>query len=195
MTVEIRPLNLADVLHVCSRMRQQDWEEVLNLLPRAVSKAETVAMICMQVTKIGFVAVIDGEPAGVVQIAEILDGTYRIGMFGTNRLPEVALDLACAFFDCVPDMLDEGATYCEAQADALHDEAHKFLRFVGFSKRAILPGYGSHGRDIALFTMTKGEAHVHGRRWRRISNARSSTNNGAGIGSDPGAAGISEAAG
>jgi hypothetical protein len=187
--ITVEPLALRPVLAVCERMRQQDWEEVLNALPKSVTRAETVAMIVMQ-SKLGWVASIDGDPAGVLQLGEILDGTWRIGMFGTNRMPEVAAALACQLADIVPDLFEDGARYCEAHADALHAEAHKFLTFVGFRKRAILPGYGSHGADIALFTFTKDDQHVfYGRRWRQLRNFGAHVS--AGNGGDPVAAGIS----
>ena len=190
MAVTVEPLSLRAVLSVCERMRQTDWEECLNALPRSVTRAETIAMIVMQ-SKLGWVASIDGDPAGVIQLGELIDGTWRIGMFGTNRMPEVAVALALQLADVVPDLFEDGARYCEAHADALHLEAHKFLTFVGFRKRAILPGYGSHGADIALFTFTKEDQHVfHGRRWRKLRS-----NAGADVsgrdGGDPIAAGIS----
>lgn len=193
MAITVEPLSLRGVLHVCENMRQSDWEECLNALPKSVTRAETVAMIVMQ-SKLGWVASIDGVPTGVIQLGEILDGTWRIGMFGTNRLPEVAAHLAVQLADVVPDLFADGARYCEAHADALHIEAHKFLSFVGFKKRAILPGYGSHGADIALFTFTKDDQHVYdGRRWRKL-RASTGANIGAGNGSNPGPAGISQAA-
>lgn len=188
--IEIVPLNLSDVLHVCKNMRMQDWREVLNLLPKTVTTPDVVAMICMNVSKIGFVAKIDGVPAGVIQIGEVLDGTIRFGLFGTDRLPEVALDLCIEVMKILPDMIDDGLKHAEALADALHPEAHKLLTFLGFKKRAILEEYGSHGADIALFTITRREAHVLYGRWRRIIDAHSGANVGAGNGSDRGAAGI-----
>lgn len=194
MAITVAPLSLRAVLSVCERMRQQDWEEVLNALPKSVTRAETVAMIVMQ-SKLGWVASIDGEPAGVLQMGEILDGTWRVGLFGTNRMPEVAGVLASQIGDIALDLFADGARYCEAHADALHIEAHKFLTFVGFRKRAILPGYGSHGADIALFTLTKDDQHVfHGRRWRQL-HASSRASLGAGDGRDPGPAGLPQTAG
>lgn len=193
--IEIVPLNLGDVLHVCKRMRQQDWEEVLNLLPKTVTTPEVVAMIAINSSRVGFVAKIDGEPVGVIQMAEILDGTMRVGMFGTIRMPEVALALCAEILSIIPDMIEDGLEYAEALADAQHEEAHKLLTFLGLKKRAILEGYGSHGCDIALFTITRREANVlrHGR-WRRICRANSSTNVTAGVSGDRGAAGISQTA-
>lgn len=189
-TIEIVPINLRDVLTICENMRQIDWEEVRNLLPQAVDKPDVIAMICMQATRVGFVAKSDGIPAGVIQLAEILDGTFRAGMFGTNRMTEVARPLVGKLLEIIPDMMDDGMKYCEALSDAQHLEAHKLLTFVGLKKRAILPGYGSHGRDIALFTITKDETHVLRRRWRKLH-----TSSGPGIspgnGGDPGPTGIS----
>lgn len=194
--IEIVPMTLGDVLHVCQNMRQADWSEILNLLPLSVTSADTVAMICMNVSKVGFVAKLDGVPAAVVQMSEILDGTYRVGLFGTDAFRQVALPLTRHLISIIPDMIEDGMTYCEVFADVLHDEALKFLAFLGFRKRAILQGYGSRGRDVVLFTLTKGEANVlWNGRWGRIFNAGGSTDVTGGIRSHPGAAGISKAAG
>lgn len=189
--IEIEPLNLTDVLYVCKNMRRQDWLEVLNCLPKAITKADTVAMICMQASKFGYVAKIDGVPAGVIQIGEVLDGTYRFGLFGTNRLPEVALALCVEIMRTLPKMIDDGMKHGEALADALHPEAHKLLTFLGFKKRAMLEGYGSHGADLVLFTISRREADVLYGRWGRIVDAYSGANLGAGDGRNRGAAGIS----
>lgn len=183
---EIVPLNLRDVLEVCENMRQQDWEEVLNLLPLGVTKPEVVAMICMNASSMGFVAKLDGRPVGVIQIAQILHGSYRFGLFGTDRLPEVALPLAGEMMQAIEHLVDrEGAVYGEAMADAFHLEAHRLLAFLGFRKTAILPGYGSLGADIALFTFTKGTFDVlRNGRWRRILDACRRANLTAGNRSD-----------
>lgn len=193
--ITIEPLSLGAVLHVCQRMRKQDWDEVLNLLPRSAANSDTIAMVVMQVSKIGYVARINGEPVAVIQAAEIIDGTWRFGLFGTNRMPEVALALCGRIFQIIPDMIEDGMRYAEAYADALHLEAHKLLEFLGFKKRAILEGYGSFGADIALYTITRRSADVHGRRWRRISSSGITADEPAGGGGDRGAAGIPQAAG
>lgn len=195
--IEIAPLNLTDVLHVCKNMRQQDWLEVLNLLPLSVTTADTVAMIVMNVSRLGFVAKIDGEPAAVLQVSEILDGSFRFGLFGTSRFEEVALALCCHVLEMIPDLIDkDGLKYADAYADALHDEAHKLLEFLGFRKTAILPGYGSHSCDIALFTISKGQADVlRNGRWRRILNASRDTNVATRNGGNRRTAGVPQAAG
>lgn len=194
VAIEIVPINLRDVLFICENMRQQDWEEVLNLLPKSVRTPDVVAMICMQSTKVGFVAKSNGVPAGVIQMGELIDGTWRIGMFGTSRLPEVALALAGRLSELVPEMIKDGARYCEAYSDTLHEEAHKFLRFIGFRKRAILPGYGSHGRDFALFIFTKDDADVFHGRWRKLHTSGGASIS-AGDGRNSGATGVPQAEG
>lgn len=184
--IEIAPLNLRDVLHVCENMRLRDWAEVLNMLPVSVETPEVVAMITMQVSSFGCVAKVDGEPAAVAQYAEILNGSWRIGMFGTERFKEVAATLIAHMIEHdYPYLLDRGAVYCDAYADVLHPDADKLLRFAGFRKRTILEGYGSRGRDMALYVATKGEVENvlrDGRRGRRLRIADTNANTSGGGG-------------
>lgn len=192
--IEIGPLDLADVLHVCRKMRLQDWREVLNLLPLSVTTPDVVAMIVMNVSKVGFVAKIDGVPAGVIQVSEPLDGNLRFGLFGTDDFELVAMPLCLKLMEIMPDLIEEGAVYGEAFADAIHTDAHKLLEFLGFKKRAILERYGSHGCDVALFTITKDQANVYGRRWGKL-HTRASTSFAAGDSGDRSATAISQRAG
>ena len=178
MTVEIKPLTLRGVLSVCERMRQSDWAEVINLLPKAVDTPELIAMTCMQVSHFGFVAEVDGVPTTVAQFVQILDGTWRCGLFSTDDFPKawraVVRELRGR---CMWHLLDSGAVYCDAYADTLHPEAHRLLEHLGFSKRAILPSYGSRGRDIALYVATIGEfTDVLRRRRQRPASGDTSRN-------------------
>lgn len=175
MKIEFAPLRLADVLHVCQHMRQQDWQEIVNLLPSHIDTPDAIAMACMSMSRFGLVAYLDGEPIAVAQFAEILNGTWRAGMFGTDDFRKVALPLVGELLRVgVPYAFDEcGMTYCEALADAVHAEAHKLLEFVGFENRGILEEYGSRGRDIAHFVLTRRKADdvLRNGRWRRIIRA------------------------
>jgi hypothetical protein len=158
VTVEIKPLTLRGVLSVCERMRKSDWAEVINLLPRGANTPELIAMTCMQVSHFGFVAELDGVPTTVAQFVQILDGSWRCGLFSTDDFPKVWRPVVRELSTNVKHhLLDSGAVYCDAYADTLHPEAHRLLEHLGFRKVAILPQYGSRGRDIALFVATIGD--------------------------------------
>lgn len=158
LSVEIRPLTLRGVLSVCERMRASDWAEVINLLPKSCDTPELIAMTTMQISHFGFVAEVDGVPTTVAQFVQILDGSWRCGLFSTDDFAKawrgVVRELKTT---CMWHLLDSGAEYCDAYADTLHPEAHRLLEHLGFRKRAILPSYGSRGRDIALYVATIGE--------------------------------------
>lgn len=174
--IEFRYLNLRDVLYVCENMRLQDWQEVMNLLPRGINTPEAVAIAVMSATKVGIIAVLDGVPCIVAQLSEVLDGSYRIGMFGTDDFRKCAFATARELLtNVMPICLEDGAKYCEAYSDATHEEAHKLLEVVGFRKCAILPGFGSRGRDIALFILTIGDLHVLRKRFKLNDNQHNHT--------------------
>lgn len=162
-------LNLRDVLYVCERMRAADWAEIVNLLPRSIETADMIAMVTMQSSRFGVIGKLDGEPIVVLQFGELLDGTWRAGLFATDKFDRIGKATVRHILDVtVPFLLDSGAVYCDALADPLNDAGVAMLEFIGFKKRAILPEYGSRGRDIALYVATKKEIeHVLIRRRRR----------------------------
>lgn len=180
MDISFRAINLKDVLYVCENMRASDWKEVLNALPRAVTTPEVIAMICMNATNFGIIACVDNRPAIVAQFSEILDGTWRAGLFGTEEFEFAAMPMIAELMrEAFPFMIDRGAVYCEAYADALNSDGHKLLEFVGFKKRAILEGYGSRGMDVALYSITKSEVDnvlLNGR-WRIIKRKHTDDRN------------------
>jgi hypothetical protein len=194
MAVTIEPMRLADVLHVCENMRQVDWVEVLNLLPRSVDTPEQIAMTAMAVSRFGLVAKVDGVPAIVLQFSEVLDGTFRAGLFGTDQFPKaIRVMYREIMLNVMPYLIEEmGAVYCEAYSDTLHPEAHRMLNHMGFAKVAILPEYGSRGRDIALYVLTKEQANVFWR-GRRVRTASTSADTGR-LGGDHGAEQLPETA-
>lgn len=153
--ITIEPLDLGRVLYVCKNMRLQDWSEVTNLV-RSGATPDGLAMGVMAASTFGFVACYRDIPVTVVQFAEYLDGTWRAGLFSTDEFPRVARAVAREIrINAIPHMLDLGAQYCEAYADAGHVEAHRLLQFMGMTQRATLERYGSKGRDVALFVRTR----------------------------------------
>lgn len=156
--ITIETLDLGRVLYVCKNMRNQDWREVTNLLRQGVTP-DVIAMGVMASSSFGFVACYREIPVTVVQFAEILDGTWRAGLFSTDEFPRVARAVVREIRTvAIPHMLDLGAQYCEAYADAGHVEAHRLLQFMGMTQRATLERYGSKGRDVALFVRTRKES-------------------------------------
>jgi hypothetical protein len=194
VTVTVDVMDLKGVLHVCEHMRAPDWAEVVNLLPAIVTTPEQIALICMSQSRFGLVARVDGVPAAVCQFVEILDGTWRVGLFGTDQFTAAIWPLLDDLVEnTLPYLMDDlGAVYLEAQTDPLHPDAAKLLRALGFAKVGILPEYGSRGRDIALYVLTKGEANVlRNGRWRKFRAPAVA----AGSRSDRNAEGLPQAAG
>lgn len=157
--ITFRDLNLTDVLHVCKNMRLRDWQEVINLLPTAITKPEQIAMLTIQVSTFGLVCCRDDVPVAVIQYSQILDGSWRAGMFATDDWPLVKFAVVRHLASVlIPFVLAQDVVYCDAYSDMLHEEAHAMLEFLGFKRRAILEGYGSRGRDFALYVLTKRDA-------------------------------------
>lgn len=167
--ITFRDLNLTDVLHVCKNMRLRDWQEVINSLPSSISTPDQIAMLAMQASAFGLVCCRNGVPVAVIQYSPIVDGSWRAGLFATDEWPTVKRAVVRKLADLVPFILDQGVVYCDAYSDMLHDEAHRMLEFLGFKRRAILEGYGSRGRDFALYVLTKRdvEENVFRRRHRQ----------------------------
>lgn len=153
--ITIESLDLGRVLYVCKNMRLVDWNEVTNQV-RLGATPDTLAMGVMASSTFGFIACYRDIPVTVAQFTEYLNGTWRAGMFSTDEFPRVARAVVRELVtNAIPHMLDLGAQYCEAYADANHVEAHRLLQFLGMQQRATLERYGSKGRGVALFARTR----------------------------------------
>jgi hypothetical protein len=157
--IEARPINLADVYTVVCNMRMTDWQEVINLVPKALATPDGITMLTMQHTRLGTVYAYDDLPVVVLQANEIRDGVWSIGMFATDLFPLVwramVKDMKRAF---LPVLLDSGARYCEAHVAAGNVDAQRLLKFLGFRQRSdVLEGFGSFGDPFLLYVATIGD--------------------------------------
>lgn len=163
MTPTISPLTLPAVWHVVKNMRQSDWIEVSNLVPRAICTVDGIAMATVQHSGAGFVAALDGVPVCVVQLGQRHDGCWSCGLFATDDFPKVwRTVLKEVHHVIIPTLIDQGARYCEAHVLADNLPAQAMLKRIGFSaKSSVLTNYGAFGKDFVLFAVTREElTHV-----------------------------------
>lgn len=96
----------------------------------------------------------DGAPVAVLTNHIPRPGTLSLGMFATDRWPEVARS---ASRWCVttyrPELL---ARFHRLEAASIegHDVAHRWLEFLGFSREAVMPKFGRNGETFYLYGMT-----------------------------------------
>lgn len=155
--IKIRNLDLLGVRYVVENMRQSDWVEVSNLVPRSLANVDSLTMLTVQHTRIGFMVEIDGVPGAVVQAIEKHDGCWGVGMFATDDFPLIWRSILKNVRNLViPSLIDLGARYCEAYVHAGNVPAQRFLASLGFRARSdVLENYGSFGEAFILYAVTR----------------------------------------
>lgn len=156
MKITVTDLDLPSVWHVVKNMREQDWIEISNLIPRHLCTVDQIAMLIVQQTGVGFVLRVNDCPALVVQLVQKHDGCWSAGLFATDDFVHCWRRAIKEIKEIViPVLLDHGARYCEAMVMASNKPAQRLLKMIGFRAQSnVLTNYGAFGKDFMLFAIT-----------------------------------------
>ena len=148
--MRLLPLIEPAVASVAYNLRQADREELAATMARFDSSAIAAAAVRVL---FGFVAATDdGVPVAAVGANEVWPGVYQVGMFATARWPEVALGTTRHVKRwLMPAIREAGVHRAHAFSLATHQEAHRWLFWLGARVEARLAGWGKGGEDFLLF--------------------------------------------
>lgn len=94
----------------------------------------------------------EGEPAALIAVHEITARTVALSLVATYRWRRVALAVAkWARRQCMPELLARGYRRAECRAIDGHDEARRFLEFLGFTLECRCPEFGRNGEAFLQY--------------------------------------------
>lgn len=98
----------------------------------------------------------EGNPAALIGAIPAHKGNYSLFGFGTDEWTRVwRLVTLVGKRDMMQAVRDTGAHRASCLSPAHHTDTHKWLRFLGASHEAEMPGYGINGEDFIMFSWLK----------------------------------------
>jgi hypothetical protein len=163
----LAPLDHDAVAFVARHMRADDRAEIFAT--RCDDDAGVIADETMAFARFGCVAWSGGitpEPAAVACAIPTWPGVWSVGMYATDRWPEVARATTRWIKGVlIPDLVAAGAHRAECRSLAAHVTAHRWLERLGAAREATLAAYGRNREDFFLYawthsTLTSGGTNV-----------------------------------
>jgi hypothetical protein len=147
--VNLAPLTYPDALWVAERMREWDAREVY-----AGRWTDDPADVARDVAscRMGWSVSADGAPAAVLGARPIHPGVWSVWMFATPAWPRVSLSVT-RFVKrvMIPALRATGAHRAQCASIEGHEEAHRWLEFLGAVRESTLHRFGRNGEDFHLY--------------------------------------------
>jgi hypothetical protein len=157
LLLTIAPLHGDAVAFVARNMRAQDRAEIFAT--RFDDDAGRVAAETVAFARFGCVAWSDRggqEPVAVACAIPSWPGVWSVGMYATDRWPEVAQATTRWIKGVlIPDLTAAGAHRAECRSLASHATAHRWLQRLGAAREARLAAYGRNREDFFLYAWTR----------------------------------------
>lgn len=93
----------------------------------------------------------DGNPAVVGGLTTVSPGVAQAWMFGTPRLPEVAVAMHRQARILIEAALNGPAHRIQAYSADFHVDAHRWLKRLGFEIESVMRQHGKGGEDFYMF--------------------------------------------
>lgn len=147
----IQQATLEQILHVSKHMRDVDRYELMNL--RFNDSVDLLVLDAMRWPGGHWVCVdSSGEAVAVAGLAYLHPGVARAWAWGTDKFAANKLEITRSCKKALDNVLNEGSTHrIEAISWQGHNDAHDWLRCLGFEIEHILQKYGRDKADYYLF--------------------------------------------
>lgn len=153
MSVHIVAATLRDLSYVASRLRPEDEREAACQF----EQFSPALLATVSLKDHAYVVEVDGNPEAAFGACSTAHrGLWVAWSWGSVRMWR-AVPLITQFVRAVmiPDIIAQGCWRCEARAMAENTGAHRWLKRMGATERADLPGWGKNGEEFTLFDWTR----------------------------------------
>lgn len=142
--------NRTEIDYVCHHMREASREELLTVRSGG---AHELAQELSASGGFKWVGYHNGRPAALIGAFPIHQGVWGLFGLGTDDWKNIwrAVTLV-AKRDMMQAVSGSGAHRAQCATLESHVETHKWLRFLGATHEAELPGYGKNGEDYRIFS-------------------------------------------
>ncbi len=155
MTVVLRPEpTYDDCLTVARNLRARDWDELSATKYKPTPEA--IAHDAFHCGRFRWGAYKDGRPIALAGAVPRWPGVWTAWAYGTDEWP-AAVGLLSRHVRrfMLPALFNAGAHRVDAFALADHDDARKWLRFLGANHEETLAGWGKNGESFVCHVWTR----------------------------------------
>ena len=149
----IVPLTHSLVRQVAESMRAADRRELFAT--RRDEDPAAIAAELMATSALGAVVASRRKPFAAVAVIcgrEMWPGVWSMGLFATDRWPEVVIETYRYLTrELGPELRRLGAHRLECHSLAEHASAHRLLARLGAVREAEVPGFGRRGEDFVRY--------------------------------------------
>lgn len=148
--------NLVEIQYICERLRERDHEEIFAT--RWSEDTTRLAYEMLQCRDFMWVAYYDNEPVALIGAYAKWPGSWSVFAFGTDKWPKVVLSLSRHVKNfMIPALYNAGALRCDCHALETHEDARRWLKFLGASEGPPLDNYGKNGQTFVCYSWTREE--------------------------------------
>jgi hypothetical protein len=149
-SVEIGLADEGAIAFIARNMRPADAREIYAT--RLVEDPDILARDCVRWSFTSWQASRDGMPVACGGAGEISPGVAKVWMFATGDWPSVMTDVARFMRrSFIPGLEARGIHRAECLSIEGHDEAHRWLVWLGARREASLPLRGRNGQTFHLY--------------------------------------------
>lgn len=160
--MDLSPVAPRPLLHIVENMRDSDRREIFAT--RWTEDAAALASDTLAVPGPKWIAGKDG-PIAAIGAAPRWPGVWSVWMFATPRFPEIGGTLTrFVRRRIIPMLVDAGAHRAECYSIEGHDEAHRWLEFLGAKRSEPIPNFGKGGETFYCYSWAREDVHFRGRK-------------------------------
>jgi hypothetical protein len=146
-------LNLADLTTIAENMRPWDRAEIFAT--RWNDSVDELARDAMSSYDFGWIASHEGTPVCAIGGIPIHPGVWSVWMFATPDFEKIRVSLTRFALRQIKPVLMDVSRRVECRSMEGHQDAQKWLEFLGMSREAVLPQYGRNGETFLLYSYTQ----------------------------------------
>lgn len=154
--VQLIDRDLDALRHIARNLRERDREELFAT--RWDEDPETLALDTYNCGDFQWIATLDGEPVAVVGAAPAWPGFWTVFAYGTDKWPKVLVTLTRHVRRFIyPALWNSGARRVQCHALSTHEDARKWLTFLGAREEAVLDNFGKNGETFIQYLWDRGD--------------------------------------
>lgn len=146
-------LNLADLTAIAENMRLWDRAEIFAT--RWDNSPENLARDAMASYEFGWIAYHKDHPVCAIGGIPTHPGVWSVWMFATPEFDKIKVSLTKFAVRQLKPVLMDVAHRVECRSMEGHQDAQKWLEFLGMSQEAVIPKYGRNGETFFLYSFTQ----------------------------------------
>ena len=155
MTVELK-LNPPkdDLLYILDNLRERDRQEIYAT--RWDEDADALANELCAMGEFRWAAYLDGRPVAAIGAAPRWPGVWSVWAFGTDDWNKVILTLTRHVRDfMIPAIHYSGFHRADCLALETHEDARKWLTFLGGEQEEKLDNWGKNGENFVVYRWSR----------------------------------------